>query len=119
MTPTTVQHVFPLPCASYLAVHSKLTMRLDLFKLTFTHRAEGGPGLVRPAGDGAAAFHLLTFGASDTNRLTDIERLLGYVSAFVLLPGRRSRARLGCEGHRVYTEFGTFLSLSLPLVNIP
>lgn len=34
---------------------------------TLTRSADGAPGLVWPAGDGAAAFRLLTFGAGDTD----------------------------------------------------
>lgn len=59
----------------------------------FTHRADGAPGQVWPAGDGAAALHLLTFGTGDGDRLSNTELLLGSVPAAVVPPARRSRAR--------------------------
>lgn len=66
---------------------------------TFTHGADEAPGLVRPAGDGAAAFDLMAFGTGDTDRLSDMKVLPGAVPAAVLPPAWRSRARLRCGEH--------------------
>lgn len=71
-------------------------MDIQQYKIpTFTHGADGAPGQVRPAGDGAAAFDLLTFGTRDADRLSHMK--LGSVPAAVLPPAWRSRARLSCE----------------------
>ncbi len=64
-------------------------VNIQYFSPTFTHRTDGAPGQVWPAGDGAAAFDLLTFGTGDTDRLSNTKLLLGSV----LPPARRSRAR--------------------------
>jgi len=66
---------------------------MQYFGPTFTHGGDGAPGLVGPAGDGAAAFDLLTSGTSDTDRLANGKHLRGPRSAAGLPPAGRSRAR--------------------------
>lgn len=76
-----------------------------VFTPTFTHRADGRPGLVWPAGNGAAVFHLLTFRTGDTDWLTNMKRPLGSVPATAISPAWRSRARLRCEGWKLCITF--------------
>lgn len=71
-------------------------VNIQYFSPTFTRRADGAPGLVRPAGDGAAALDLLTLGTGDADRLSHVKLLLGAV----VPPARRSRAGLGCKGQK-------------------
>lgn len=80
-----------LTCNSFSKVH------MLYISPTFTHGADGAPGLVRPAGDSAAAFDLLTFGTGDSDRLSNMKLLLGSVPTAVVPPAWRSRARLGCK----------------------
>lgn len=64
---------------------------------TFAGGTDGAPCPVGPAGDGAAASDLQTFGTGDTDRLSNGKLLLGAVSPTDLPPAWRSRARLGCK----------------------
>lgn len=64
------------------------------FSHTFAHGADEGPRLVRPAGDGAAAFDLVTPGTGDADRLSDTE----VRPAAVVPPAGRRWAALGCRG---------------------
>lgn len=72
----------------------------ETFSPTFAHGADEAPRLVRPAGDGAAAFDLVTPGTGDAHRLSDAEVRRGARPAAVVPPAGRRRAALGCKKER-------------------
>ena len=63
---------------------------------TFTHGADGAPGLVGAAGDGAAAPGLLALGAGHRQRLAHVEALLGLAPIGRLPPPHGRRAGFSC-----------------------
>lgn len=69
----------------------------ETFSPTFAHGADEAPRQVRPAGDGAAAFDLVTPGTGDADRLSDAEVRLGARPAAVVPPAGRRWAALGCK----------------------
>lgn len=74
----------------------------SLEKLTFTHRADGAPGLVRPACDGATAFHLMALWTRDAHRLSDMEHPLGDVPVGVVPPAWGRWAGQSCQGQQEF-----------------